>query len=145
MPNLDLAHISAENWGGAQRLPLGDAGGLTQFGVGLETLDPGAWSSDPHWHENEDEFVLVLSGEVTLVEDTGETVLSAGDAATFAAGSAVGHALTNRSDTPATYLVVGTRAARDRVHYTTIDKIQTRIDGVRTFTRRDGSPLGETE
>ncbi|MCY0092581.1 cupin domain-containing protein [Hoeflea ulvae] len=107
---------------------LGDTGGLTQFGAVLETLHPGSRSSRQHWHENEDEFIYMISGEVVLLEDDRETVLVAGDAATFKAGVPVAHCLQNRSADPASYLVVGTRAGRDVCHY--------RDDGSRV--ERDG-------
>src|SRR6266513_3352291 len=80
------------------RQRLGDAGGLTQFGVNLLRLPPGAWSSQRHWHTGEDEFVYVVSGEVVLVTDAGEEVLRAGDAAGFPAGDTNGHCLQNRSN-----------------------------------------------
>src|SRR3954449_1933686 len=79
------------------RQVLGDAAGLTQFGVNLLHLAPGAWSSQRHWHTASDEFVYVLSGEVVLVTDDGEEVLRAGDAAGFKAGDSNGHCLQNRS------------------------------------------------
>src|SRR5947207_7050817 len=80
-----------------QRTKLGDPAGLTQFGVNLLVLPPGAWSSQRHWHTAEDEFVYVLSGEVTLVTDAGDEVLRAGDCAGFKAGDSDGHCLQNRS------------------------------------------------
>src|SRR5690606_30999537 len=76
---------------------LGAAAGLTQFGANVITLEPGAWSSQRHWHEKEDELVYVLSGEVVLVEDEGETVLRAGECAAWKAGVRNGHHLVNRS------------------------------------------------
>ncbi len=94
-----------------------DTGGLTQFGAFLETLHPGSQSSRQHWHENEDEFIYVISGEVVLLEDDLETLLVPGDAATFKAGVPAAHCLQNRSQNPASYLVVGTRAERDVLHY----------------------------
>ncbi|KJS09299.1 MAG: hypothetical protein VR78_16220 [Hoeflea sp. BRH_c9] len=100
-----------------EALLLGDAGGLTQFGAFLETLHPGSQSSRQHWHENEDEFIYMIAGEVILLEDDRETLLVPGDAATFKAGVPVAHCLQNRSQTPASYLVVGTRAGRDVCHY----------------------------
>ena len=75
------------------RKKLGDAAGLTQFGVNFLRLPPGAWSSQRHWHTAEDEFVYVLSGEVTLVSDGGDELLRAGDAAGFKAGDTNGHCL----------------------------------------------------
>lgn len=98
-----------------------DTGGLTQFGAFTETLPPGAQSSELHWHEKEDEFIYLISGELVLVEGDEKAVsevrLKSGDAATFKAGVAVGHTLMNRSNAPATYLVVGTRTTHDHWHY----------------------------
>lgn len=96
---------------------LSDAGDLTQFGALLETLHPSSKSSRQHWHEKEDEFIYMISGEVVLLENERETVLEPGDAATFKAGVPVFHCLHNRSDRPATYVVVGTRAENDVLHY----------------------------
>ncbi|MGH8191927.1 MAG: cupin domain-containing protein, partial [Rhodanobacteraceae bacterium] len=79
------------------RRQLGDACGLTDFGVNLLELQPGAWSSQRHWHSAEDEFVWVLKGEVTLIDDQGELVMRAGDCAAFAKGDANGHHLVNRT------------------------------------------------
>src|ERR1044072_4289489 len=76
---------------------LGDAAGLTQFGVNLVRLAPGVWSSQRHWHAHEDEFVYVLDGELTLVTDEGEEILRAGECVGFPAGVANGHCLQNRS------------------------------------------------
>lgn len=120
---------------------LSDSGGLTQFGAFVETLAPGAFSSDRHWHEAEDEFLYVLAGEATVIEDDGAHVLHPGDAACWKAGVANGHHVQNRSDAPCSYLVAGTRAASDRVHYSDIDKLYVRENGRITRTRRDGSPL----
>lgn len=120
---------------------LSDSGGLTQFGAFVETLAPGAFSSDRHWHEAEDEFLYVLAGEATVIEDDGAHVLHPGDAACWKAGVANGHHVQNRSAAPCSYLVVGTRAASDRVHYSDIDKLYVRENGRITRTRRDGSPL----
>jgi uncharacterized cupin superfamily protein len=121
---------------------LGDAAGLTQFGVHLEILHPGARSSVRHWHENEDEFVYVLDGELVLVEDA-ETVLRSGDAAAWAAGSPVAHCLENRSGADATYLVVGTRADRDRWHYVDhgVTGAYDRDSDAVTYTGPDGQPI----
>lgn len=123
---------------------IGDAAGLTQFGVNLVSLAPGAQSSQKHWHAAEDEFLYVLSGEVTLIEDTGETRLRAGDAAGFKAGVAVGHTVANRSSAPASYLEVGTRVDADVVTYTdpAVDMKATKeAGGPWKVTRRDGSPF----
>ena len=83
---------------GRSSLRLGAAGGLTQFGVNLITLAPGAWSSQRHWHLNEDEFVMVTGGELTLITDDGEEVMRPGDCAAFPAGKPDGHHLVNRGD-----------------------------------------------
>lgn len=103
--------------GSARTEWLSEPGALTQFGAAIETLAPGARSSLKHWHSSEDEFVYVLDGEATLIEGEIHTPLYAGDAATFRAGDPVGHCLVNRSDRPVRYLVVGTRAAVDRITY----------------------------
>src|SRR3974390_3102526 len=78
------------------RRRVGDAGGLTQFGVNLLELAPGAWSSQRHWHSDEDEFVYVISGELVLITERGEEMLRAGDCAAFPKGAADGHHLVNR-------------------------------------------------
>jgi uncharacterized cupin superfamily protein len=119
---------------------LGDAAGLTQFGVHLEILHPGARSSVRHWHENEDEFVYVVSGELTLVEDT-ETTLRAGEATAWPAGAPVGHCLENRTDRDATYLIVGTRADFDRWHYVDHGITATYDGDAVTYTGPDGTPI----
>ena len=100
---------------------LGLAAGLTQFGVNLIRLPPGAWSSQRHWHAREDEFVYVLEGELVLVTDDGEEILRAGDCAGFKAGDRNGHHLQNRSDRDATFLAVGTRDDADWGEYADID------------------------
>ena len=92
-----------------RRWLLGDAAGLSQFGVNLVRLAPGAWSSQRHWHEAEDEFVYVLEGELVMVTDAGEESLGPGDCAGFRAGDPDGHHLQNRSDREAVYLEVGAR------------------------------------
>lgn len=106
---------------GRVRKRLGDAAGLTQFGVNLTSLAPGAGTAHRHWHESEDEFVYVLSGEATLVEEAGETILRAGDAAGFKAGVPNGHQIINRSSAQVVLLEIGTRAAEDRGIFTDID------------------------
>jgi uncharacterized cupin superfamily protein len=120
---------------------LGDAAGLTQFGVVLTRLPPGAWSGQRHWHEHEDEFAQVLEGEVVLVEDAGERVLTAGDCAGFRAGSRDGHQFINRSQADVLLLVVGGRDDRDWGEYPDIDmKFHPgRYSSGANFTRKDGS------
>jgi uncharacterized cupin superfamily protein len=106
---------------GREKSVLGDLVGLTQFGVNLTRLKPGAGSALRHWHENEDEFVYILEGELVLVEDEGETMLRTGDAAGFKAGVANGHHLVNRTQRDAIYLEIGTRAPTERAHYPDVD------------------------
>ena len=97
---------------------IGKIGGLTQFGVNHVTLPPGAASSRRHWHETEDEFVFVLSGSVTLIDDNGEHALGEGAFAGFPAGTANAHHLVNRSNAPAELIVVGLRkVGEERIYY----------------------------
>ncbi len=119
----------------------GEIGGLTQFGVRIETLPPGSASSMRHWHSREDEFVTVLDGALTLVEDGGETPLGPGEAAAFPGGRPNGHVLRNLSGVPATFLVAGDRDAEDVCHYSGRDRLSFWRDGARHVTRRDGTPL----
>ena len=126
---------------GRSRKRLGDAVGLTQFGVNLTTLKPDSASTLRHWHENEDEFVYVLAGELTLIEDEGETILKAGDAVGFKAGVANGHCLVNRSDRDAVYLEIGTRAKRERAHYSDVDLAVVKDEAGLRYSRKDGTPL----
>lgn len=111
-----------ERCAGRFRRRLGDLAGLTQFGVNLTRLPAGCWSSQRHWHSGEDEFVLVVEGEIVLVTDAGDEVLRAGDCAGFKAGVADGHHLQNRSQGDALILEIGTRAPeQDEVVYPDID------------------------
>ena len=126
---------------GRARWKLGDLAGLTQFGVNLLRLEPGAWSSQRHWHEAEDEFVYILQGEVVLVQDAGETVLKAGDCAGFKAGDPDGHHLQNRSGEEAVVLEVGSRRwGEGAIDYPDIDLVFPK--GARGFHHRDGTPYG---
>lgn len=125
---------------GRERKRLGDAAGLGQFGVNLTRLAPGSASALRHWHENEDEFVFVVEGEVVLVEDAGETILKAGDAAGFKAGIGNGHHLVNRSAGAAVYLEVGTRSPGERAHYSDVDLVAERDGPQFTFRHKDGTP-----
>jgi len=100
---------------------LGVAAGLTQFGVNIVELAPGAWASQRHWHACEDEFVLVLDGELTLVEDAGEMLLVAGESAAWVAGVRDGHHLINKNSETARFLVVGSRSDKDHGEYSDID------------------------
>ncbi|CAN5245262.1 cupin domain-containing protein [soil metagenome] len=127
-----------------RRWKLGDAAGLDQFGVNLLRLPAGAWSAQRHWHETEDEFVWVVSGEVVLVEGMAgqpvtETLLRAGDCAGFKAGVPNGHKLENRSDAEAVLLEVGSRnPAGDGCDYPDIDMIFPQ--GADRYHHRDGTP-----
>lgn len=121
---------------------LGDAAGLTQFGVSLLQLAPGVWSSQRHWHTHEDEFVYVLGGEVVLVTDGGEQTLRAGDCAGFRAGDRDGHCLQNRSGRDAEILVVGSRDDADHGEYSDIDMtfMPKRYSGRGGYRHKDGTP-----
>jgi uncharacterized cupin superfamily protein len=150
MPKLDLDSIPQTN---ATAYPspwreemakrhyrrLGPVSGLTDFGVSHVTLEPGGISSQRHWHEGEDEFVVMLDGEAVLKEDGGETVMRAGDCASFPKGVANGHRLVNRSDRPCVFVAIG-RLAVSNCHYPDIDLY---LDGATSrFVRKDGSAFG---
>ena len=120
------------------RQRLGNAGGLADFGINLMRLPPGNWSSQRHWHSHEDEFVYVLEGELTLIEDGGETVLRAGDCAAFPKNSGNGHHLINRSNTVAVYLEAGSRQPDDMTTCSDIDMKSANSDG--RFVHKDGTP-----
>jgi uncharacterized cupin superfamily protein len=132
------AHLQ-ELVSGRFRKRLGDVGGLDQFGVNLCRLEPGSGSSLRHWHHKEDEFVYVLSGEATLIEDDGETVLKPGDAASFKAGVANGHHIVNRTQKDVVFLEIGTRANDEIAEYSDVDLRAVAKGRVWTFTRKDGS------
>jgi uncharacterized cupin superfamily protein len=150
MPKVDIEAVDAilgvgyppefkEQSAGRVRRKLGAAGGLTDFGVNLTSLPPGKWSSQRHWHRNEDEFVLVLKGELVLVEDQSETILRAGDCAAFPKNSGNGHHLQNRSNTIATYLEVGSRDPDDLITCSDVDMMSSSRDG--RFVHKDGTPF----
>ena len=149
MPKIDISKVPEREGTGyppqfnaqsAERIRqrLGDAGGLKDFGVNLMRLPPGNWSSQRHWHSHEDEFVLVLEGEITLVEDRGETLLSAGDCAAFPKKSGNGHHLINKSNVMAIYLEVGSRNLDDVITCSDIDMMSPSRDG--RFLHKDGTP-----
>ena len=151
MPKIDVAALSwrsrtgypealREIVNGRERKALGDAGGLTQFGVNFTRLKPGAATALRHWHEREDEFVYVLEGELVLIEDDGETVLGPGDAAAFKAGVANGHHLVNRSGRDALLLEIGTRSTVERCHYPDVDLAAVTDEAGDRFTRKSGEP-----
>ena len=137
-----LAHpVLGAGQGPLRHCVLGDLSGLAQFGVHLEDLPPGSASGHRHWHETEDELVLMLSGEVMLVEDS-EAVMRPGDMACWPAGLPVGHCLQNRSDGTATYLTVGTRKRRDVIHYPDHDLIVHKDGAARAWFHADGRHRG---
>jgi uncharacterized cupin superfamily protein len=149
MPKIDLAAVPERKGSGypppfdapcalRTRRRLGNAGKLADFGVNLMRLPPGQWSSQRHWHSHEDEFVYVLEGELTLVEDGGETQLKAGDSAAFPKGTGNGHHLINRAGSVAVYLEVGARHAADVTTCSDIDMKSANADG--RFTKKDGTP-----
>lgn len=121
-----------------EKRKLGDALGLTHFGVNLVTLQPGSWSAQRHWHSHEDEFVYILEGEVTLITDAGEQVLSAGMTAGFPAGVADGHHLVNQGSAPATYLEIGDRSDADAGAYPDVDLAVRKVDGEHVFFNKKG-------
>lgn len=126
---------------GRASLRLGDAGGLTQFGVNLVTLDPGALSSLRHWHQNEDEFVMVTEGECTLVQNEGPTIMRKGDCAAFPAGDPNGHHFRNHTGQVARFLVIGSKARHEIATYSDVDLKLELSDGTARFTYRDGTPF----
>ena len=151
MPKIDLAKAAVRTTSGypgelksacvgREKAALGNLAELTQFGVNLTRLKPGAASALRHWHENEDEFVYVLEGELTLIEDEGEIPLRAGEAAGFKAGVPNGHHLVNKSPRDAVYLEIGTRAERERAHYPDYDLIAVKDGKVFAYTRKSGEP-----
>ena len=156
MPRIDITQVTPKK-GSSYPAPndepcrereavrLGDVAGLTQFGVNITTLKPGVWASQRHWHATEDEFVYVISGELVLIEDDGETILHPGDCAAWPAGVRDGHHLINRSNEAASFLVVGSRRDDDWGEYPDID-LQfnpDRYSGKRKgpgFSHKDGTP-----
>lgn len=122
------------------RKRLGDAAGLTQFGVNLLRLPPGDWSSQRHWHSASDEFLYVIAGEVVLVTDDGDEILRAGDTAGFKAGVPNGHCLQNRSSGEALVLEIGGRAAEDAVDYSDLDMLCPAGGKPAAYIHRDGTP-----
>lgn len=126
---------------GLRTLHLSEAGGLTQFGAHLDTLDPGAWSGSRHWHSAEDEFLYLLSGTATLRDDSGLTDLFPGDACCWPHGQPNGHHLTNRSDVPARWLIVGSRCKGDICTYPDDGRRQINDSTTWRIEAADGSVL----
>ena len=150
MPKLDLTQVPVKTgsiypapyaamMAGRSSLRLGDAGGLTQFGANLVTLQPGAISSLRHAHQFEDEFVMITEGELVMIEDAGEVLMHPGDCAAFPAGSGDGHQFINRSTAVARFLVVGTKAKREVATYSDVDLVVEVEGGRARFTHKDGS------
>jgi uncharacterized cupin superfamily protein len=124
---------------GREKRPLGDAFGISNFGVNLTTLAPGAWSALHHVHTRQDEFIYVLSGELVLVVDEQEFRVTAGHCCGFPAGGAAHH-LENRGSAPATYLEIGDRTPGDGARYPSDDLTATAVEGGWVFTHKDGRP-----
>jgi uncharacterized cupin superfamily protein len=128
---------------GRAKQALGDALGLSHFGVNLTRLTPGAASAQRHWHTAEDGFVYILEGEVELVTDAGAQTLGPGMAAGFPAGRPDGHQLVNRSNHDVVYLEIGNRLPEDEAHYPDIDLRLLARDGEHYFAHKDGTPWEE--
>lgn len=127
-----------------ESLRVSDAGGLTQFGAYVQTLQPGQQSSNRHWHEREDEFLYMLSGEATVVENDGPHTLHVGDAACWPGGSDNAHQVINRSSAPCSFLIVGTRLPSDTVRYPDLGRVLTYGDGRwQLRNQADGSLIKE--
>jgi uncharacterized cupin superfamily protein len=150
MPKLDLAAVPLKTGTiypppydaevkGRSSQRLGDAGGLTQFGVNMVILAPGAKSSMRHWHLHEDEFVMITQGACTMMQDAGPVIMRVGDCAAFPAGSTDGHCFVNHTDAEARFLVVGTKAKAEVATYSDVDLQVHLAGGVSRFTYKDGS------
>jgi len=151
MPRIDLESIAQSNStgypapfdaavAGRWYRRLGRHAGLASLGASHVVLRPGAWSSQRHWHEGEDEFLVMLSGEAVLIEDEGETILHAGDCAAWPAGAHNGHHLVNRSDADCAFICLSAGNRDAGGAYSDIDMIFTATG----YQRRDGTPY-ETE
>jgi uncharacterized cupin superfamily protein len=151
MPKLDIEAIPQSNATGYPA-PFDDAvqgrwwrrlapaAGLTQMGASHVVLKPGAWSSQRHWHEGEDELVIMLSGEAVLIEDGGETIMLPGDVAAWPAGVQNGHHLVNRTDSDCVFVAVGTGDRSKGGAYSDIDMTFS-DDG---YFHKDGTPYPTT-
>lgn len=150
MPKIDLAQVPVKSGtiylppydaevAGRTSLRLGEAGGLTQFGVNIVILAPGAKSSLRHWHLQEDEFVMITAGTCTMVQDAGPVVMQVGDCAAFPAGVPDGHTFINHTDTEARFLVVGTKAKAEVATYSDVDLRVELAGGFARFTYKDGT------
>ena len=152
MPKIDLSKCAvrtttiypaeyAKFTDGRIKTVLGNDAGLTQFGVNLTRLKPGAASALRHWHETEDEFVYIVEGEATLCEDGGEMILRVGDCAGFKAGVPNGHCLINRSQADVVYLEIGTRAPTDTFYYSDVDMMGDKSESGVRFMRKNGEVI----
>ena len=130
---------------GRWSIRLGEAGGLSQFGVNIVVLEPGAKSSLRHWHLREDEFVIITEGTLVLVDDAGRHEMSVGMCAAFPAGEENGHHFVNESGEEARFLVVGTKAPHEVATYSDIDLKVELSNGRATFSHKDGRPYVEDE
>jgi uncharacterized cupin superfamily protein len=130
---LHLAEIVANRW----YRRLGPAAGLTDFGVSHVVLKPGAWSAQRHWHQNEDEFLVILSGSAVLVDDSGRTPMGPGDCAAFPKNDGNGHCLVNESEADCVFIVVG-QSANGPCHYPDVDMHKF---GAGDKRRKNGEPF----
>ncbi|MBI01118.1 MAG: transcriptional regulator [Chloroflexi bacterium] len=152
MPKIDYAEIQTRYGSsypgvlknicdGCERKSIGDHVGLTQFGCNFTRLRPGAATSLRHWHEKEDELVIVLEGKVVLIDDFGETILHRGESAGFRAGESNGHQLINRTKVDAILFEIGTRMAEETAHYSDVDLLFKSKRGEFKFSKQDGSEI----
>lgn len=151
MPKIDIENLG---WGGGSGYPeqfnaitqgrfrkrLGNEAGLTQFGVNLTRLEPGSGTALRHWHHHEDEFVYILQGEATLIDDDGAHSLKPGDAAGFKAGEPNGHHIVNHSKSDVILLEIGTRAPTERGEYPDDDLVAIKGENGFSFTDKSGKP-----
>lgn len=156
MPKLDLNNLPVKTGSGYPgkrdalmdgrgQIKVANAGGITQFGANIIILAPGAMSALRHWHMEQDEMAVVLSGDLTLIDDTGETALVSGDVVAFPAGDANGHHIVNKSNTEGRFFVVGTNTDTETAYYPDEDMMVTFDKNGFNFTRKDGSALSEGE
>ncbi len=154
MPKIDIPSLSVKTGSaypgkraammdGRSQIAVGDAAGITQFGANIVKLAPGALSSLRHWHEKQDELLVMMSGELTLIDDNGEITMTTGDVAAFPAGDSNGHHLVNKSDAEGSFLVVGTRTPTETGWYSDEDMMVKFDETSFDFTRKDGSPLSQ--
>ncbi len=131
--------IYAKATKGRSNVALGNAFNITQFGANITTLEPGAWSSQRHWHLNEDELVVALEGEMAIVDENGRQSFKAGQVMGWQANTPNAHCIINESDKSAKFLVIGTRAAVEEAYYPDIDMHYRRDEKGPRFQRKDGS------